>query len=70
MSRDEETRPGLASGAGSEQVGETVTSQDTQLADTWAWTGVFLADGRMVSLAWLRGWPGAVASPAREMRRG
>lgn len=25
--------------------------------DVHAWSGVFLNDGRMISLAWLRGWP-------------
>lgn len=33
-------------------------------ADLYAWTGIFLTDGRMISVAWLCGWPGAVASPA------
>lgn len=34
--------------------------------DTWSWTGVILTDGRVVSIAWLRGYPGAVACPPRE----
>jgi hypothetical protein len=28
--------------------------------DTYAWTGIHLDDGRTISIAWLRGWPGAV----------
>lgn len=33
--------------------------------DIWAWCGIHLADGRVISIAWLRGYPGAVASPPR-----
>jgi hypothetical protein len=36
--------------------------------DVHAWTGVFLGDGRVVSIAWLRGYPGAVASRWRRWR--
>lgn len=37
--------------------------------DTWAWQGIALADGRVISIAWLRGYRGAVASPARQVHR-
>jgi hypothetical protein len=36
--------------------------------DVHAWTGVFLEDGRVISLAWLRAYPGAVASRWRRWR--
>jgi hypothetical protein len=35
--------------------------------DLWAWTAVHLNDGRVISLAWLRGYRGAVVC---EVRRG
>lgn len=38
------------------------------LADTYAWGAIYLDDGRVVSLAWLRDWPGAVASRWRRWR--
>jgi hypothetical protein len=37
--------------------------------DVWAWGGIHLADGRVISLAWLRFWPGAIASPPRTVDR-
>lgn len=49
------------SGAAVLDDGVSRVSQCTDPADdVFAWTGVFLADGRVVSLAWLRNWPGAV----------
>ncbi|MCT2280313.1 hypothetical protein M3G91_22105 [Micromonospora chalcea] len=57
--RHEKSRP-AGNGAAPQQVGET-SSQSTQVADIYAWTAVHLNDGRVVSLAWLHGWPGAVA---------
>lgn len=60
MPGDAQRRPDVnRDGAG--MAGEA-NDQRTQLDDIWAWTGVFVGDGRMVSLAWLRGYVGAVAS--------
>ena len=36
--------------------------------DVWAWGGIYLADGRVISLAWLYGWPGAIASSPQQRR--
>jgi hypothetical protein len=37
--------------------------------DVYAFTGILLADGRCISIAWLRGYPGAIASPPRQVCR-
>lgn len=67
-------RPG-DDGPGAARHSTTATTHDAvlsvppsrawRLTDTFAWGGVFLDDGRVVSIAWLRGYSGAVASPAR-----
>lgn len=31
--------------------------------DRYAWSGIRLNDGRVISIAWLRGYPGAAVSP-------
>lgn len=60
-------------GPGGDTPGPTAINADLApivgpLDDIWAWTGVHLADGRVISLAWLRGYPGAVASPPAARR--
>jgi len=59
--------PGHHPGAPSVPARDTVTVTDPA-ADLFAWTGVFLDDGRVISIAWLRAWPGAVASRWRRYR--
>lgn len=56
-------------GAGtiSTRPGPAAPAQDGS-EDLYAWTGMFINDGRMISLAWLRGYPGAVASPPTDER--
>lgn len=59
---ENERRP-VTSGAAQRPVGKTIVRVivSDPADDSYAWTGIFLNDGRVVSLAWLRGWPGAVA---------
>jgi hypothetical protein len=59
------TRIGDRPGAGEATratAGTAVCRQSTHAVDTFAWCGVFISDGRVVSIAWLRGWPGAVSA--------
>lgn len=44
------------------QVGETVTGIVAPEDDLHAWAGIFIEDGRVISIAWLRGYPGATES--------
>jgi hypothetical protein len=63
----EESRP--CAGAASTVTAATIDRLARE-DDVYAWGGIILLDGRVISLAWLYGWDGAVASPARPVCRG
>jgi hypothetical protein len=52
----------------SERVGETVSGIVAPDDDLYAWTGIYLVDCRVISIAWLRGYPGATTSTWRRYR--
>lgn len=37
-------------------------------SDTYAWSAILLEDGRVISLAWLRNYPGATSARWRRYR--
>lgn len=58
------TNPASRMGGGAaiqtDETESTVSHATDPFDDLYAWSGVFLSDGRVISLAWLYGWPGAV----------
>jgi len=54
--------------AATKQLAATTATVTDSAADLHAWSSVFLDDGRVISIAWLRGYAGAVASRWRRYR--